>query len=678
MKSELFSPRPRASQIALLERADTFYPEAVSGQVRSDWKYNVPAHSATGRLRTAPYFAEHTTYAMGQRWLCGSDRADVGQPYHPLYWDNTISGWVWGPTLAPMTHDATPNPILIRAKPTDGTHGYVLTERGVIGEVSMPNGTWTIEGDADDWLLRTNTPHLIDDGGAPPHNFGYGYRGSLTSSGGGGFGILPDLGVRPFNPFITITYDNQAAAEAAYALLGYQPVGYGVIGYGRIVNFWSMDSADPLTNPLGDWYALVRMYLQGEQEVALDLEGQPVSACVALIRLVAGEEPSTLAAWNSIVAIHSPYSLLSPPIAEQGWDSPHFWVVQTDDFAYYSANPKQHGSSHDTVDGGNAAVIYSLAEGRHEPEVALSFATNDSYAGPLCKVQGDVYAPIVEVPEALVVLKKLDHTNQPHGWSTVSTHSWIANPHLGAAWGYGKYVHILLGKEPGTQGITSIAQPPFTAWEQLNYEVQTGVWELTTHSYPGPNVSAMGLDPRMFNLSGSDIETGGGGGGGGGGSGNCDADFQIIGPTTISQDLFTAIMTSYNSPLLDEHVGGWYFDTGVLKGLNMAFWLAIVVKESEVGSNPAQMDGAYNVGNIRRQTWGRQIGSWTTACCGVFGAYANWTDGALDEMDLWFRNIYRGLTISQAIHVYAPGFENDTTQYINQLCGRLYEWQAES
>jgi hypothetical protein len=276
-------------------------------------------------------------------------------------------------------------------------------------------------------------------------------------------------------------------------------------------------------------------------------------------------------------------------------------------------------------------------------------------------------------------LYRLD--SAPDSWEIASDTPWAYHPRrFGGMMSSGDYIHIALGRDvPGTGGGAG------TAWQVMTYRISTATWKLMGNTFPGGygTTSDSGNFPKMFKAKGN---VGGSGGGGVGGGGYCDLDFSIYSDPTISEAFFAAHLIADGSPLLDENPSThfwWTLITGYSSPLgvplNPAFVLAMIHKESVCGSVPGEvLLSSHNPGNIRVEDWGRQDGSITTDCCGVFGTYASYEDGMRDECELWDLGIYRGLTISQAINIYAPPSENDTVEYITQLCDRLRTWRVAS
>ncbi|HEX2909834.1 MAG TPA: NlpC/P60 family protein [Chloroflexia bacterium] len=126
------------------------------------------------------------------------------------------------------------------------------------------------------------------------------------------------------------------------------------------------------------------------------------------------------------------------------------------------------------------------------------------------------------------------------------------------------------------------------------------------------------------------------------------------------------------SPQLDEApagetIGQVYLRMGRKYGINPAYAAVFFTKESSCGNFGDNL-AAHDYGNLR---WFEGCGCPTLD--GIWQAFPTWTDG----MEAWFRlikNYYVGrglLTVDQIIPVYAPSFENNTAQYIQQVKQRV-------
>jgi cell wall-associated NlpC family hydrolase len=141
-------------------------------------------------------------------------------------------------------------------------------------------------------------------------------------------------------------------------------------------------------------------------------------------------------------------------------------------------------------------------------------------------------------------------------------------------------------------------------------------------------------------------------------------------PEAIDRWLSACGGQGVRSPQLDEAppgetIGQVYLRMGRKYGINPAYAAAFFTKESSCGTAGNNL-ASHNFGN-------RRAVSDCATIDGTWCAYPTWTDG----MEDWFRMIKlyyvnRGLlTIDQIVRVYAPSFENDTRQYIDQVKQRV-------
>lgn len=153
-------------------------------------------------------------------------------------------------------------------------------------------------------------------------------------------------------------------------------------------------------------------------------------------------------------------------------------------------------------------------------------------------------------------------------------------------------------------------------------------------------------------------------------------DYPIQGAATISRARFAAILAAPpSSPVAGE--ADRYYDCCVEYGVNPAVALAVFVKESDRGTVGLAPETA-NWGN-QRQAWraartqGTRPSPW-----GTFPVYRSWLDSLADWCEILLSEVYRGegrTTLRSVLPKYAPAFENNTDQYIQQTISWITAWQ---
>ena len=158
-------------------------------------------------------------------------------------------------------------------------------------------------------------------------------------------------------------------------------------------------------------------------------------------------------------------------------------------------------------------------------------------------------------------------------------------------------------------------------------------------------------------------------------------DFPFVGVPTISPAVFEAWLRARRSPALDEAPALAYYRAAMSKGINPGVALAFFHHESQCGGDTSIIPpGTRNWGNLRPRndgSLGRGVRKVSTSV-GVFRGYNSWLDGLLDWCDLWYLNIYKGKTITQALQIAPSGDGNNPHGYANTVLTLLKQWDQQS
>jgi hypothetical protein len=622
---------------ALLERSLNYWTAARDGSRRVRGFANDAVDPTNPLYSTNPVVGNTVVNWLEGAWFQDSDG------YSQLArWDYANGTFVPGPTLLGTDGDGFKlRPISIARAGQSSL--YVVAHDGSISYWDGTASSFSPASASITWLTRTPTTDLMNS----PDLLHYGY------------GNEQDL----YAVLDTLQWDGTFTDYASSAIAithPNDPPGFGGFWAGKAV--W-------IEKVGGQWYGLWHGPVWGD---VADPTPNPSTqfACLALLKCIGGN-PASHASWQDTGAFlypFAPYDLNTKASDGGTVSEPEtqflLWKQTHGDSVYFWGDPQSPGGSGLVL----KPAIYYLAPA-DDFGVSLSYPAANCYGGPLCEAGGDLYAVMVLAGSDTLRLYHLD--SAPNSWSVESDTPWTYSPHrLGSMYGIGDYIHIALGRDVPGSGTGS-----GTAWEVMTYRLSTGEWRRMAATYPAPygTASDTGLFAKMFEAKG------GGSGVSPTGGGYCDSEFSIYSAPTITETFFSDHLTADSSPLLGEQPAHFWWTMITGYGLNPAYILAIIHKESVCGSSPGEvLLSSHNPGNIRVESWGRQSGSISTICCGVFGTYASYEDGMLDECELWGLSIYSGLTISQAINIYAPPSENDTDAYITQLCDRLRDWKAAS
>lgn len=687
MKLITTNKRKKPADMGDTEREHAYAGIPKEGDRRVKW-YAPYVLNPDTNFRTANHISYNfRTDALGRNWLQGYFQVgdvDLDEDrWKPAYWDADHAIFTPGPGIDNQdgSFGAKPRPIAL-IDDGDGVHItigdptpyaglYLTAQSNSLSSLEEAGGmilAWdgledpiSNQGDTGLWYRRTVTDTPLDNG----TEFGWGFDGSFAAG----------VDLRAFDVTATPPFPKYANAPLRDADTD-KPAGFGHFWQGvpRVIFYHG-----------ARWYGLWQGYVY-------DRGGDPIDdgtatyhryCANALARCNEGEAPTNIPAWANVMAVFAPFAVDAPWDALGGADKEHslnhFWVEQQSDNTFFTASPINLPTDDipdEAISNDTCVWCLDASNVLHE---SLSWFDSDSTGGPLVQYSGRIYFPMLSVSEGKLYIWRLD--SAPASWSIIAEIALTLNdevegsrPYIATAWGHNGRLSVVYGRRPTIWNDKPIPDGSHedTAWSMRTWTIGSTFWRTLSGSMPaGFDADDGGLYPRLFPLTLTDI-----GGGGGGGTGPCDDTYFVHGTPSISKAVFATHMSG--SPLLGEHTSDWFYDACVAADVNPAFALAVWTKESVVGTAPGEADGAYNVGNIRREYWGRQIGSWPTDCCGTFGAYANWTDGALDFMDLCNLSIYATDSISEFISTYAPSSENNTTLYISQTCQRMSDWAAES
>lgn len=148
------------------------------------------------------------------------------------------------------------------------------------------------------------------------------------------------------------------------------------------------------------------------------------------------------------------------------------------------------------------------------------------------------------------------------------------------------------------------------------------------------------------------------------------SDTTIKGPPTISAQEIDAVLASHGSPAAGQ--GEEIFQRCTAAGIDPAVALAFFACESTFGTAGVAVD-THSWGNIKRTDGDGYV------------TYPNFVEGLQGWLDL-MNNLYvqptsEGgfgvTTAAEAIPIYAPSFENDTQNYINNVTELVTQWRQE-
>jgi hypothetical protein len=635
---------------ALLERGLNFWGAARDGSKRVKGFPNDAAAPANSLYTLLP-----VTGNMRLNWLEGAYFLDTDGYAQLARWDYANNTFVVGPKLNASDIDG------VKLKPLSITQAgmsalFVVCHDGSIAYWDGAAATFAPSGDSALWLTRTPTEALMNDPGMT--HYGWGFDGDLYS-------VLDTLGwdgATAMDPLFT-TYTTSPAALAH----ANDPPGFGGFWQGRAV--W-------VEKVGGEWYGLWRGKVWGDlYEPAPSQEHQ--FAVNALLKCVGGN-PASYAAWhdtNAFLAPFAPYNITSEVYAFstsiETENQQVYWREHYGDTLYFWTSPQAPGSPADF----SAEAVHYLSPTDHG--TSLSYPTANCYGGPFC-VADTLYVAMILADTGTLRLYRLD--TAPDGWSSESeTALDFVALRIVSMFALNGYIHIALQ----SLLLPSDGDGAATHWEVMTYRHATGEWRKMQAYYPPPYGAAsdISLVAKMFEARGYGAPAPGGGGGGGISGGFCDTTFSIYGPPTVSRAVFADHLAADGSPLLGEHTADYWYDLITGYGIDPNFFLAVIHHESQCGSVPGEVGfAAHNPGNLRLHSWGHGAGAAVvhTVCCGDFVSYPSYQYAIEDWCNLWGLSIYDGLTISQAMYVYAPPSENDTVAYINGLCTFLAAHKAAS
>lgn len=460
------------------------------------------------------------------------------------------------------------------------------------------------------------------------------------------------------------------------------------------------------------WRAIALMEIFDMADAETPLEMPRVGrAAVGIWKLNAGENPNNPNAWAICERVFAPFDVdnVGNDLPSHGTvrSSIHFWAVPYAGKMFLSMLATMPIDEDGTVNSVSSNYTYVWVQDGTGINDSLQLIDPSCEAGPLVVLNNELYAPQISTSEQKLYLFKYDNDAGDWGQTTdgatdygavaatpvtVNLSDSFKQARIATAFAQSGRIYVAFGRRPTTLNDAPITagDPAATAWQMKTWTAATNNWRTLSNSYfpPGFSSEDNGLYTRLFSLKIPGV-----GGDEGGGeivpAGECDGVFSPYGTSTISRSVFGDLMAG--SPLLDgTHDSDFYYDAAVSANVNPSFLMALWVKESQVGRVPGSNAPALNVGNIRAAAL-----SWSTRATGVFhnpagygdfAQYGAWVDGALDDIDLCNLSIYRAPddhpdtpdTISEFITTYAPPEENNTAQYISQVCARMSQWADES
>jgi hypothetical protein len=152
-----------------------------------------------------------------------------------------------------------------------------------------------------------------------------------------------------------------------------------------------------------------------------------------------------------------------------------------------------------------------------------------------------------------------------------------------------------------------------------------------------------------------------------------DNSFALFRTASITEAQINQILATYNSPAAGT--GKYFIAAGKETGIDPAYILAIFLYESTAGTNPAWVGNkgngtTHNIGNIRCAGY--------HTCYKGFRDYPDWESGITASFInlAAYKDVYGVTTIDEAIRIWAPPSENNTSTYVSFVHKVVNEWRS--
>lgn len=161
--------------------------------------------------------------------------------------------------------------------------------------------------------------------------------------------------------------------------------------------------------------------------------------------------------------------------------------------------------------------------------------------------------------------------------------------------------------------------------------------------------------------------------------------FPVIGPPTISLQVFGDWLKYRQSPILAERPVADFYNACIDAGVNPAIALAFFDHENKCGTAGVAL-AARNWGSMRPRTWMKRnvlpdyhATGPNGEDYGMFAQYRAWYDGLLDWLQKMKMAPYAGLSVEQITPIYAPKSDrNDPAAYAKDVLTLAGQWQQQS
>lgn len=562
--------------------------------------------------------------------------------------------------------------VTAQASNVDNSGGLPFTVEEAGGMILPWDGlstTITDQGDTAVWLLRTATPDKINNGTIDAPKWGWGNTHSFHDGA--------DL--VPYDPTVVPlfqTYDTEAGADGHSDTIGY---GHYAYGWPMVLFYYS-----------GRFYCFARGYIIDKADDPLDVLDYQPYPCFMLWACNVGADPLNPASWARCLDVWAAYDVDNTysELNGQSATTVHTnFIVSGLEYGgkyFFYANP--------IVPLGDVATDDALATNEVAVRVldgtglnpSLNFSEKNSYGGPLCTDGTNLYWPEISVSEQHLYIWRLD--DAPDHWTLAYSTALAIDEDddhtrgfITASYCANGRVYVLYGQRPSVMNDAPIPTTDGEGrrWSMATVRLATGLWTFLSPVMPvqdfytnGDNGLFARFVPTLPDIP--DL-------GGVIGSGPCDETFAVHSAPTITETTFQALLEYFDSPLLDENTATYFYDLIVGYGVDPNFAAAIMRKESIFGSVPGEvLLASKNPFNLRPHSWGRQTGTISTSCCGLFSTYSSYSDAVEDFCELMGFPIYSGKPISEVISIFAPPSDHNNTElYITQACSRMEAWAAD-
>jgi len=159
-------------------------------------------------------------------------------------------------------------------------------------------------------------------------------------------------------------------------------------------------------------------------------------------------------------------------------------------------------------------------------------------------------------------------------------------------------------------------------------------------------------------------------------------EYPVESVPTISPQVYSDVLTNKNSPALRQgFTSRDLYNAALNPGINPAIPLAFFYHESQLGTAGIATLGINNWGNLRPGSTGFLGRAYTTQNTdyGIFRKYRNYMDSLMDWIDLMLGPRYKGLSLRDALAIYAPSSDgNSPSAYASAVMQLVDAWNKRS